>query len=272
MLKITDKHIEAFENSSGVLMISPFLPEGLEDCEWCVLCASCSHLSWPLRQLSTASCPPAARKGICCNHWPVGRVAHRNELPWMCIVRTNVRQAGDERGGSGAAALCDGHAPLEALRVAALVIDAGCEGPWEDAPGRRYTVTGVRGTCRAMSSFSIVESLYSTKTSKVFRAVHAQSQIEVALKCYSKSNMITLQKVQSMREIWFHSHLTHPNIISMYAAWVEGDKICLAIEYAPIGSAFRKLRRVGHLPEAVAAKYIVFKVRSSRLSHHIPSL
>lgn len=105
----------------------------------------------------------------------------------------------------------------------------------------------------------MVESLYSTKTSKVFHVVHQESKIELALKCYSKSNMIDLQKIQAVREIWFHSHLTHPNIISMFAAWIEKGKICLAIEYAPIGSAFRKLRKLGSFPEAVSAKYIIFK-------------
>ena len=36
MLPITEKHLEAFENASGVLMVSPFLPEGFQGCEWCV--------------------------------------------------------------------------------------------------------------------------------------------------------------------------------------------------------------------------------------------
>ena len=119
-----------------------------------------------------------------------------------------------------------------------------------------------------MASFSIIESLYTTKTSTVYRAVHTASQAQVALKCYCKKNMVKLQKIQAMREIWFHSRLTHPHIISMHAAWIEGDRICLAIEYAPIGSAFRKLRRVGHLPENIVAKFVVHKVLCALLFLH----
>lgn len=104
--------------------------------------------------------------------------------------------------------------------------------------------------------------------SKVFHVLHNESKTPLALKCYSKANMVDLQKIQAMREIWFHSHLTHPNIISMFAAWIEDDKICLAIEYAPIGSAFRKLRRIGQMPESVAAKYITFKILCALLFLH----
>jgi serine/threonine protein kinase len=80
--------------------------------------------------------------------------------------------------------------------------------------------------------------------------------------------MTDLQKIQSMREIWFHCHLTHPNIIALYAAWIEDGKICLAMEFAPIGSAFRKLRKSGSLPEDVSAKYIVFQMLCALMFLH----
>lgn len=114
--------------------------------------------------------------------------------------------------------------------------------------------------CRKMSEFVTVKSLYSTKTSKVYHVVHQESNTHLALKCYGKEHMMDLQKIQAVREIWFHSHLSHPNIISMYAAWMEKGQICLAIEYAPIGSAFRKLRKLGTFPEPMSAKYIVYQI------------
>jgi hypothetical protein len=39
MLMISDKHLQAFAMSSGVLMVSPFLPEGLKHCQWCAASA-----------------------------------------------------------------------------------------------------------------------------------------------------------------------------------------------------------------------------------------
>jgi serine/threonine protein kinase len=114
--------------------------------------------------------------------------------------------------------------------------------------------------CRQTSTFPVVSNLYSTKTSKVFHVRHEPSGTDIALKCYCKDRMIDLQKIQAARETWFHSRLYHPNIISLYAAWIEKDKICLALEYAPIGSAFRKLRKAGSFPENVSAKYIIFSI------------
>jgi hypothetical protein len=35
MIKIEESHLKNFGSSDGILMISPFLPEGLKDCEWC---------------------------------------------------------------------------------------------------------------------------------------------------------------------------------------------------------------------------------------------
>lgn len=123
-----------------------------------------------------------------------------------------------------------------------------------------FLPAGLRACEWKMSSFVVAKNLYSTKTSKVYHVLHQPSGTELALKCYSKAHMQDLQKIQALREIWFHSHLSHPNIISMYAAWMEKGQICLAIEYAPIGSAFRKLRKLGSFPEAVSAKYIIFKI------------
>jgi hypothetical protein len=36
MVVLDSKHLKAFDSSSGMLMVSPFLPEGLKECEWCV--------------------------------------------------------------------------------------------------------------------------------------------------------------------------------------------------------------------------------------------
>jgi serine/threonine protein kinase len=114
-----------------------------------------------------------------------------------------------------------------------------------------------------MSSFEVIENVYSTMQSKVYHVIHKDSGTHLALKCYQKAHMRDFQKVQAAREIWFHSRMFHPFLISMYAAWTEGERICLAIEFAPIGSAFRKLRHCGSFSEEVCAKYIIFQTLSA---------
>lgn len=65
--------------------------------------------------------------------------------------------------------------------------------------------------------------------------------------------------MQAVREIWFHSRISHPHIIAMYAAWSEDGKICMALQYASGGSVFRKLRAMGRLEERVCAARILFQ-------------
>ena len=75
--------------------------------------------------------------------------------------------------------------------------------------------------------------------------------------------------VQAMREIWFHAHISHPSIVPMYAAWLESDRICIAVEYAHAGSVFRSLRRHSRTLEAVeAGQRIMQPVLSALLFMH----
>ena len=72
-----------------------------------------------------------------------------------------------------------------------------------------------------------------------------------------------------MREIWFHAHISHPSIVPMYAAWLESDRICIAVEYAHDGSVFRSLRRHSRTLEAVeAGQRIMQPVLSALLFMH----
>ena len=77
---------------------------------------------------------------------------------------------------------------------------------------------------------------------------------------YQKPRMPHQQLAQAAREATIHSRIEHPNIIRLYATWIEGGNIIMCTEYAPIGSAFRKLKKVGNFTEDVAAKFIVLRV------------
>lgn len=37
MVQVSKKHLQAFDETDGVLMVSPFLPEGLKNCKWCAV-------------------------------------------------------------------------------------------------------------------------------------------------------------------------------------------------------------------------------------------
>jgi hypothetical protein len=34
MVVLSNAHLQAFDSSTGVLMVSPFLPNGMKECEW----------------------------------------------------------------------------------------------------------------------------------------------------------------------------------------------------------------------------------------------
>eukprot|EP00892_Ulva_mutabilis_P001155 jgi/Ulvmu1/1103/UM106_0020.1 len=114
--------------------------------------------------------------------------------------------------------------------------------------------------CRwRMSEFSTWTLLYSTNLSQVFHVTHKASKTHLAVKCYNKDAMREDQKIQAVREIWFHSRLSHPNIIAMHAAWSEAGKICMALEYATGGSTFRRLRRIGRYDEDACASTVILQ-------------
>lgn len=96
--------------------------------------------------------------------------------------------------------------------------------------------------------------------------------------------LTTYFAVQAAREACLHPKIRHPNIISLYASWIEDNKIIMCIEHAPTGrycgsqyyltcgeaaravlpltaylcySAFRKLRSKGAFDEMVTARYII---------------
>ena len=113
---------------------------------------------------------------------------------------------------------------------------------------------------RRLSEFTVISKLYSSSLSKVYHVQHTASGTNLALKMYKMPHMPRQQLTQAAREASIHSRIEHPNIISLYATWIEEGKIIMCTQYAHIGSAFRKLKKVGSFAEDVAAKYIVLRV------------
>ena len=72
-----------------------------------------------------------------------------------------------------------------------------------------------------------------------------------------------------MHAVWYHTRIKHDDIIAMWAAWLESDHICMALEYAPRGSIFMLLRRdPGMLTEAFIARTAILPVLRALLLMH----
>jgi len=77
--------------------------------------------------------------------------------------------------------------------------------------------------------------------SQVYRAVCKRTGTEVALKAYAKAKLRSRMKDQVMGEIALHSRLSHPNVLSFYAAFHDANTYWLVLELAS------KVRFAGNL-------------------------
>jgi serine/threonine protein kinase len=98
---------------------------------------------------------------------------------------------------------------------------------------------GFGKTTWAFKDFRIIEELGVGARSTVFRVVHISSGVEVALKCYLRSQLNTLTLQQVRDEIAIHSSLSHPDITDLHG-WFEdaSGNYYLMLELAKNGDAF----------------------------------
>jgi len=94
-------------------------------------------------------------------------------------------------------------------------------------------------------------------TSVVYKAYCSVSHTTVCLKVYSLSQMCVLDRRQVDREIQIHSSLSHVNIIKLYGAFRDEDRVVLVQEFASHGDLFSQLRNHGCLPEHAAANHVL---------------
>ncbi|KAG2499640.1 hypothetical protein HYH03_002579 [Edaphochlamys debaryana] len=97
----------------------------------------------------------------------------------------------------------------------------------------------------SLEDFNVVKRLYKGSTSSVYKAVDIRSGMPVALKVYFLSKVPRNVVHMVKREIELHHQLVHPNIIQLYAAFLDADRIVLVQEYAARGDLFHLLRQMG---------------------------
>uniref|UniRef100_A0A7R9VBT7 Protein kinase domain-containing protein n=1 Tax=Chlamydomonas euryale TaxID=1486919 RepID=A0A7R9VBT7_9CHLO len=109
-----------------------------------------------------------------------------------------------------------------------------------------------------MKDYAIVEKMYTGYASTVYKAWCKVSGETVCLKAYNMSNLCELNRYQIYREVKLHSSLQHENIITLFAAFKEGDQVVLVQEFAESGDLFMLLHRYGgKLPEKTAVELVL---------------
>ena len=78
------------------------------------------------------------------------------------------------------------------------------------------------------------------------------------LKSYTLSAICELYQHQIFREVRLHASLQHENIVKLFAAFKEGDRVVMVQEYADGGDLFSLLQRHGgRLSEKVAVQMVL---------------
>ncbi len=108
-----------------------------------------------------------------------------------------------------------------------------------------------------IGSYRVLNPLGTGGMSSVFRAVHVETQHEVALKVLTRSlarNPTLLQRF--LREARSAETLEHPNIVSIYDRGIDQGRHYLVLEYAAGGDFHDYIQRHGPLGTAEAVSVI----------------
>ncbi|EFJ51022.1 serine/threonine protein kinase [Volvox carteri f. nagariensis] len=109
-----------------------------------------------------------------------------------------------------------------------------------------------------LSDYALGDKLYTGYASTVYKAVCRASGEVVVLKIYHLMSVCDLYKYQIYREVRVHSSLCHENIVHLYAAFQEGDKVILVQEYADGSDLFTLLHKYGgRLTERLAVQLVL---------------
>ncbi|KAI8467295.1 MAG: kinase-like domain-containing protein [Monoraphidium minutum] len=110
----------------------------------------------------------------------------------------------------------------------------------------------------SLADFEVLEKLYTGYASVVHKGICKRSREVVVLKSYTLSAICELYQHQIYREVRLHSSLQHENVVKLYAAFKEGDRVVMVQEYADGGDLFSLLQKYGgRLGEKVAVQMVL---------------
>ncbi|GLC48806.1 Spindle and kinetochore-associated protein 1 [Pleodorina starrii] len=96
----------------------------------------------------------------------------------------------------------------------------------------------MRRSAWSLEDYSVSRRLYKGSTSAVYKAICKRSGLPVALKVYFLNRVPAAVLHMICREIQIQSAVSHPNIISLYAAFQSERHLALVMEYASRGDLY----------------------------------
>lgn len=96
-----------------------------------------------------------------------------------------------------------------------------------------------------INDYTITRKLYTGYASIVYKATCNKSGQVVVIKIYTISSLPDLYKYQIYREISAHSRIKHKNVVCLYAAFQECDKVVMVQEYVDGDDLFSMLHKYG---------------------------
>eukprot|EP01025_Chloroclados_australasicus_P056133 TRINITY_DN68_c0_g1_i1.p1 TRINITY_DN68_c0_g1~~TRINITY_DN68_c0_g1_i1.p1 ORF type:complete len:610 (-),score=23.29 TRINITY_DN68_c0_g1_i1:514-2343(-) len=121
-----------------------------------------------------------------------------------------------------------------------------------------------------LADFDIIKKVYKGKNSTILHAIDRVSGMHVAIKSYDVSQLSLIEQTQVAREVKLHANLTHPNVIRLYAAWLEGNNLNLVMDYANGGDLymFQRNCKKGVLTDDIAVPLVLEPLISSLKELH----
>ncbi|KAG2491654.1 hypothetical protein HYH03_010024 [Edaphochlamys debaryana] len=117
---------------------------------------------------------------------------------------------------------------------------------------------GMRRPQWRLEDYNISKRLYKGATSAVYRATCLRSNTPVALKVYFLRRVPSSVLHMMQREIEIHAAAQHPNIITLYGAFVSDHHLVLVMEYAARGDLYGITQELEHrLDERRVAKVVL---------------
>eukprot|EP00775_Hariotina_reticulata_P007067 gene7067-7280_t len=121
----------------------------------------------------------------------------------------------------------------------------------------------------AVRDFVFVREIGTGNASTVWYAFCKKTSLPLAIKTYKKRKLSALNRRQVAREVTIHAQLDHPNVIALYAAFEDNDKVYLLQEFAEGGDLFDEMKRtLGRMPEHQLVTAVLLPMMSALLAMH----
>ena len=88
---------------------------------------------------------------------------------------------------------------------------------------------------------------------KVFLVIHSLTKMLFCLKVIEKSSITDETVHQLVREIAIQSHVSHPNIVNLYAFSADKNHFYLLLEPCLFGNLYSRMKKV---EEKIVQKYV----------------